>query len=56
MNERILNPFFESGDRYIINLIVYDVRKKKLGVLRLILGEDLKVGRLGTNVIGNLRS
>ncbi|PHT88770.1 hypothetical protein T459_10876 [Capsicum annuum] len=34
MNERILNPFFDSGDRYTVNLMVHDVRKKKLGVVK----------------------
>lgn len=56
MNERILNLFFESGDRYVVNLMIYSVQKKKLGVIRSKLGEDLEVGRLGTNVIEKLRS
>ena len=51
MNERILNPCFDSWDRYTVNLMVYDVRKKKLGVFEPKQGEDLEVGSLNTDVI-----
>lgn len=51
MNERILNPCFDSGDWYTINLMIYDIQKNNLGVLEPKSGEDLEVGRLNTNVI-----